>query len=139
MNIRPFIGFALVPAAALLAVGCARRPAQPEASALPAPAPRVAAPAPMTAPTAAPAAGYPIIVRLVGRDKEVTICASPDGPVFSATTKDGEVLVTHVSLEELRENHPSLYRFVHPALVTDASGDARITAPMIYADIWGGR
>jgi hypothetical protein len=135
MNIRPFFGFALVPAAALLAVGCARRPAQPEASALPALAPRVEE----TAPTAAPAAGYPVIVRLVGRDKEVTICAGPDGPVFSATTKDGEVLVTHVSLEELRENHPSLYRFVHPALVTDASGDARIPAPMIYADIWGGR
>src|SRR5688500_15240263 len=113
MNIRPFIGLALVPAAALLVVGCARRPAQPEVSGLAAPAPRVAEPAPAPA----PAAGYPVIVRLVGRDKEVTICASPDGPVFSATTKDGEVLVTHVSLEELRENHPSLYRFVHPALV----------------------
>ena len=133
MNIRPFIGLALVPAAAgLLAVGCARRPAQPEASAPAAPAPRVAAPAPMEA----PAAGYPIIVRLVGRDKEVTICSSPDGPVFSATTKAGEVLVTHVPLEELRENHPSLYRFVHPALVTHASGDASIGAPMIYADRW---
>ena len=134
MNIRPFIGFALVPAAALLAVGCARRP-QPEVSARPAPAPRVAE----AAPTPAPAAGYPIIVRLVGRDTEVTICSSPDGPVFSATTKAGEVLVTHVSLEELRDNHPDLYRFVHPALVARADEDASVGAPTVYADIWGGR
>jgi hypothetical protein len=98
-------------------------------------APRVA----QRAPTTAPAAGYPIICRLVGRDKEVTICAGPDGPLFSASTKAGEVLVTHVPLEELRENHPSLYRFVHPALVTHASGDASISAPVIHADIWGAR
>jgi hypothetical protein len=136
MNIRPLIGIALVPAAALLAVGCARRPAQPEASAVVAPAPRVAE----RAPTTAPSAGYPIIVRLVGRDTEVIICSSPDGPVFSASTKSGEVLVTHVSLEELRDNHPDLYRFVHPALVARASDeDASVGAPMIFADTWGGR
>jgi hypothetical protein len=130
MNIPPLVGFALVPATALLAMSCAKRPAEPVN-----PAPRVAE----RAPTTAPSGGYPVIVRLVGRDKEVTICASPDGPVFSASTLDGEVLVTHVSLEELRENHPSLYRFVHPALVTDASGDNGIAVPMIHADIWGGR
>ena len=134
MNIRPFIGFALVPAAALLAVGCARRPAQPEASALPAPAPRFAEPAPVEAP-----AGYPVIVRLVGRDKEMTICAGPDGPVFTAYTKAGEVLVTHATLEELRQNHPSLYRFVHPALVTDASVNRHQSVPMITAESWSGR
>jgi hypothetical protein len=133
MNIRPFLGFALVPAAVLLAVGCARRPAQPEASAVAAPAPRVAE----RAPTTAPAAGYPVIVRLVGRDTEITICSSPDGPVFSASTRSGEVLVTHVSLDELRENHPSLYRFVHPALVARADDDSS-AAPVIYADRWGG-
>lgn len=131
MNTRPIVGLALVPAAALVAVGCARQPAQPAA----APAPRVA----QDRPTTAPARAYPVIVRLVGRDKEVTICAGPDGPVFSASTKAGEVLVTHVTLEELRENHPSLYRFVHPALVTDASGEELQSSPMIHADIWGGR
>ena len=76
-------------------------------------------------------------MRLVGRDKEVTICSSPEGPVFSAATKSGEVLVTHVSLEELRENHPALYRFVHPALVARADDDAGAES-MIYADRWGG-
>ena len=134
MKIRPLIRLALFPAAALLAVGCARRPAQPQAQAPAAPAPRVAE----KSPTTAPSGGYPVIVRLVGRDKEVTICSGPDGPVFSAATKDGEVLVTHVTLEQLRENHPSLYRFVHPALVTDASGDASVGVPQIYADRWGG-
>ena len=135
MNTRSLLRFAIVPSAALLAVGCARRPAQPQASAPTAPAPKVAE----RAPTTAPSTWYPVIVRLVGRDKEVTICSGPDGPVFSASTKDGEVLVTHVPLEELRQNHPSLYRFVHPALVTDASVGPPQSLPMMTAESWSGR
>jgi len=129
MNIRPLVGFALVLATAI-ATGCTRQPAQS-----PAPAARVV----QRAPTTAPAPAYPVIVRLVGRDKEVTICSGPDGPVFSAVTKAGDVLVTHATLEELRENHPSLYRFVHPALVTDASVGRPQSVPMITAESWSGR
>ena len=131
MNIRPAIRLALVPAAAaLVTASCARQPAQPKATPPAAPAPRVA----QRAPTTAPSAEYPVIVRLVGRDKEVTIVAGPDGPLYSASTKDGQVLVTHATLEQLRENHPRLYRFVHPAIVTDASVDAPKGLPMLMAD-----
>jgi|SRR5687767_4861753 len=139
MNIRPLIGIALVPATALVAVSCARQPARSSAADPAAPAPRVAPPVAKQAPTTAPAEAYPVIVRLVGRDKEVLICAGPDGPLFSASTKTGEVLVTHVPLEELRQNHPSLYRFVHPALVTDASVGAPQSVPMMTAESWSGR
>jgi hypothetical protein len=116
--------------AAAVALACATRPSSPVAQAPGAKGPAVATPS--TAPAA-----YPVIVRLVGRDKEVTISAGPDGPVYSASTKDGRVLVTHAKLDELRVKHPDVYRFVHPAIVTHASDSIDASyrpEPLIMAD-----
>jgi hypothetical protein len=69
--------------------------------------------------------GQPVITRLVGRDKVITITSSPQGPRYSAATHAGVVIVTGATLEELRQQHPDVYRFVHPATAVEATADNR--------------
>jgi hypothetical protein len=55
----------------------------------------------------------------------VTITSSSEGPRYSAATKAGTVLVTGATLDELRRQHPDVYRFVHPATAVEATADNR--------------
>jgi hypothetical protein len=95
------------------AAGCASHRA-------PAPAARAA-----QAPVARADAEYPVIVRLVGRHYTVTACSGPDGVLYDAERADGKLLVARASLDELRLEHPEVYRQILPAVATQ--GDAANT------------
>jgi hypothetical protein len=65
--------------------------------------------------------GRPVITHLVSRDHVVSITAGPQGPLYTAKTKDGTMVATGLTLEQLREEHPEVYRVLHPAISADAS------------------
>ena len=64
------------------------------------------------------------IVRLVGQHQTIIVTSGPEGPLYSAQTTDGRSIVANATLEELREMHPEIYRFIEPGVAVDAS-DAR--------------
>jgi hypothetical protein len=70
------------------------------------------------------ASTYPIIVRLVSRSDEITITAGPDGSLYTATLSDGTHAFTNLSLEDLRNQQPAIYRQVHPAMSADTPATA---------------
>jgi hypothetical protein len=73
-----------------------------------APKPRAAtASVPTTQPTK-----YLVIVKVVSRDKTVTISSGPKGLVYSLALNDGKVLLANASGEEFAKLHPDLYRFI---------------------------
>jgi hypothetical protein len=63
-------------------------------------------------------AGNPVIVRLAGRTKTLTIASTPRGPVYSVTGADGQTLLSQGSLDDLRRQYPDLYRHVRSAIVS---------------------
>jgi hypothetical protein len=65
--------------------------------------------------------GKPVIVHLVSRDHVVSVTAGPQGPLYSAKTKEGAMVASGVTLQQLREEHPDVYRQLHPAISADAS------------------
>ncbi len=65
--------------------------------------------------------GRPVIVHLVSRDHVVSVTTGPNGPLYSAKTKDGVMLASGLTLGELREEYPDVYRRLHPAISADAS------------------
>ena len=74
-----------------------------------------------TRPGAAPqGAEHPVIVRLVGRRYDITCSSSPAGPVYTAATHDGEVVVANATLLELRDRHPEIYEQVVPGIAEHA-------------------
>ena len=83
-----------------------------------------------TAPAAAVVAALqhepPVIVRLVNRHQTITITAGPRGvgPLYSAVTADGKVLVSRATLQELRSEHPEIYRQIQPGVAMDYAIDA---------------
>jgi hypothetical protein len=80
-------------------------------------APRTAttpAPAPVAASAAQPEG--PEIVRIVGRHPTIIVTAGPDGPRYSAQADDATMIVSNVTLDELRAGHPEIARFVEPAM-----------------------
>jgi hypothetical protein len=82
-------------------------------------------------PSSAPVAvHYPPIVRLVSRHYTIDISAGPRAPVYSIATVGGQMLVSNASLEDLRTEHPELFKLVAPALNPTASA----ATPMIFAD-----
>ena len=74
--------------------------------------------------------GRPTIVHLVNRSEVVTVMAGPTGPLYSATTQDGTLLVSGATLDQLREQHPDVYKRLHPAIT--ASND---DAPVLHAGL----
>ena len=56
----------------------------------------------------ATAAGQVVIGHLKTKDKSVTIHVGPDGPLYTVTSKSGEVLAVNLSTRELSENFPEL-------------------------------
>ena len=67
------------------------------------------------------------IVRLVGRDLTITISAGHRNTLYSATTNRGTVLATNLTLDQLRDRHPEVYRQVQPALCADAGAGNAIS------------
>lgn len=65
----------------------------------------------------------PVIVRLVGQHQTVTVTSGPDGPLYTAQTKDGRTIVANATLAELRTQNPEIYQFIEPAMAMDASID----------------
>ena len=72
-----------------------------------------------------------MIVRLVGRRYDITCSSSPAGPVYTAATHDGEVVVANATLLELRDRHPEIYEQVVPGIAEHADKRAdRGSKPM---------
>jgi hypothetical protein len=92
---------------ASLVVGCASRTAPPAAE----PAARSVDPQ------------GPVIVRLVGQHPTITVTSTPDGPRYSAKANDGRTIVANATLDELRAQHPEIYKYVEPGVALDASGE----------------
>ena len=99
----------------LAALGCHNNSTQRAAN---------APPAPLAVPTNRFEAGNPVICRIVGRTKSLTIAATRLGPVYSVTGPAGETLLSQGSLEDLRRQHPDLYRHVRSALVSTGAPSA---------------
>jgi len=72
--------------------------------------------------------GHRTIVRLVSRGHAITATSTPRGPVYSATTADGAILATDLSLDELRLQQPALYREISPTLAASEDGVGLIGA-----------
>lgn len=51
-----------------------------------------------------------VLGHLQGRDQKVTIYSTPEGPRFTVRRGDGEVVAQGLSVEQLRERHPDLFR-----------------------------
>src|SRR5258708_4290436 len=106
----------------LAAVGCSHSPA-----------PRAAVPAPPAGVTAGRFdAGNPVIVRIAGRTKTLTISSTAHGPVYSVSAPDGQTLLSQGTLDDLRRLHPDLYRHVRSAIVSaheEGDGNRPIADP----------
>jgi hypothetical protein len=94
------------------------------------PAPRAAATAPPPPPGVTAGrfdAGNPVIVRIAGRSKTLTIASTAHGPVYSVSALDGQTLLSQGTLDDLRRLHPDLYRHVRSAIVSahEAGDDGR--------------
>src|SRR3954452_10775433 len=83
-----------------------------------------APPPPPAVPTDRIEAGNPVICRIVGRTKSLTIAATRLGPVYSVTGPAGQMLLSQGTLEDLRRQHPDLYRHVRSALVSTGAPSA---------------
>ena len=58
----------------------------------------------------------PVIVRMAGRDKTLTITAGKSGMAYSVADAKGRPLLNGGTLEELRQKYPDLYRQVSTGL-----------------------
>ncbi len=76
---------------------------------------------PSAEPAAAKVSGAPAvkIVDLVGRDEVITISAGPAGPLYSARTHSGHLLVADATLQQLRTEHPDIYLQISGAASVD--------------------
>ena len=66
-----------------------------------------------------------MIMQLVSVHRTITITAGPDGPLYSARDRDGTVLASNLTLDELRARRPDVYRQINPALVDASASSAR--------------
>ena len=63
------------------------------------------------------------IVRLASQHNDISVIATDHGVRYSATDKSGRVLVSNATLDDLKQQHPDLYRQLAPA-TCDASDRA---------------
>jgi hypothetical protein len=104
----------LVGIAALPGAGCAKQ------------APAPVAPAQMQAVKAV--ATYPVIVRIVSRGQTVVVTAGPGGALYSVQSPTGEMLVSNLTLEELRGRHPEHYKWIAPMVANEMTVVADVEA-----------
>lgn len=67
-----------------------------------------------------------VIVRLEGRDHDITVTSSPTGPRYSLAL-DGQLVADRITLDEMRVQYPQAYERVN-----DATAD---TAPTSWAGV----
>jgi hypothetical protein len=81
------------------------------------------APGPLDVTKAPQAAGTGerVIVRMVGRNKTLTVGSTRHGRVYSVADASGKVLMNGGTLEELRVQHPELWRQVQTGLALSDS------------------
>ena len=91
-------------------------------------------PEPLTVPLEPVVAGQQVIVHLASRDHVVSITASPDGPRYTAKTREGVLLATGLTLQELQEQHPDVYQRLAPAIAPAATVDASADREPILLD-----
>jgi hypothetical protein len=65
-----------------------------------------------------------VIVRMVGRDKTLTISSSARGRTYSVTDASGKMLLARGSLDELREKYPQLWQQVQTGQASARSGSS---------------
>jgi hypothetical protein len=106
----------LVGVAALVGAGCAKEAAVPVATA--------------QAPAIKASTEYPVIVRIVSRGQTVVVTAGPEGALYSVQSPTGEMLVSNVTLEELRGRHPEHYKWIAPMVANEMT---------VVADVQAGR
>ena len=84
----------------------------------------------------APAHNGKVIVRLVSRHSEIHAVSTGDGVRYSATDKSGRILTANATLDELRQQHPALYRQLTPAVSVSTKDAAAGAVP--FAGLSGG-
>ena len=65
------------------------------------------------------------IVTLKGREHTITIYSAPDGPRFTVATVDGKVMADQLSADEMRQQHPGIYKTYKSSF---AGSDAHLDA-----------
>jgi hypothetical protein len=70
----------------------------------------------------------PVIVRLVSQHQTITVRATGHGPRYSVTDSANRTLIANATLDELRAQHPDIYRQIEPA-IADQSATADNRAP----------
>lgn len=58
----------------------------------------------------------PVIGHLKTRDQVITITAGPDGPLYTIKSKEGAVIASHLSGEELASRFPDLHKKIEKSL-----------------------
>jgi hypothetical protein len=66
----------------------------------------------------------PVIVSLETRNEVVSIMSGYEGPVYTVTTREGEMLGKHLSEQELQVKLPNIYHFVKTSYADDEKGSA---------------
>ena len=67
-----------------------------------------------TAPATAP--DDKVIIRMVARHNEISIVSTPQGVRYSAFDKQGKMLISKATLDELKQQHPQVYRLLYPTI-----------------------
>src|SRR5437879_1368938 len=83
--------------------------------------------APATSPSAR------TIVRLVGQRGTITVTSTTNGPRYSASDSRGTSICSNLTLDELRRNHPAVYRLVDPTLCGEPYSAHQLPAPLLMA------
>ncbi len=72
-------------------------------------------------PKAAESVNAPVILKMMQRDRIITVKSEGAKALYTVETKDGKVLAKDVKLDELKAQNPDLYKQVKDA-VAGASG-----------------
>lgn len=62
----------------------------------------------------------PVLVRLVGRHEIITITAGPIAPLYSVVDRSGRVLVSAMTMSDMKKIRPDLYEQISPSLAPKA-------------------
>jgi hypothetical protein len=76
----------------------------------------------------APAKDGKVIVRLVARHNEISIVSTPQGVRYSAFDKQGKMLISKATLDELKAQHPNVYKLLYPTICVSTENER---APVI--------
>jgi hypothetical protein len=67
-------------------------------------------------PTPMAESSNPVIVRLVGRHEVITITTGPIAPLYTVVDRSGRVLVSAMTMSDLKKTRPDLYEQISPSL-----------------------